>query len=88
METLQQRAEFLANYESKLLELTFNSKPIINSLSVIAGDYKMFAADTSNLIVNRILNVSKPARLLPSEDEFMLIYVHVHSSSWSRLAAA
>lgn len=49
--------EFILEYESELAELTFNSKPIINNLTILAEENKHAARDIVNAIEKRILSV-------------------------------
>ena len=51
--------EFILEYESELADLTFNSKPIINNLTILAGENKHAAHDVVNAIEKRILSVNK-----------------------------
>ena len=48
---------FAQKYDMGLKDLTFNSKPIINGLTVLAGQYKMNADEVANLIRARVLQV-------------------------------
>lgn len=54
---------FAAMYDEKLKELTFNSKPIITNLSLIAKQNMVYAESVVNLVVKRILGQSAGTRL-------------------------
>lgn len=49
--------EFILEYESELAELTFNSKPLINNLTILAEENKHAAREIVNVIEKRILSV-------------------------------
>jgi len=55
--------EFILEYESELAELTFNSKPIINNLTILAGENKHAAQAIVNVIEKRILSVDVDKKL-------------------------
>lgn len=44
-------------YESSLEDLTFNSKPLINVLTMLAEENSQFASSITKLIANRIYQV-------------------------------
>ena len=44
-------------YASSLEDLTFNSKPLINVLTMLAEENNQFAPNITNLIKNRIYQV-------------------------------
>jgi hypothetical protein len=46
--------EFLVDYETELAELTFNSKPLINTLTIIAGENTTAASEIVRVIAARI----------------------------------
>ncbi len=56
MDTNQLR-EFTREYRSMLADLTFNHKPIITSLSMLAGEHKGAASSIVAEIRQRILEV-------------------------------
>ena len=45
-------------YGAKLAELTFNSKPIINTLTMLADEHRTMADSVAELIAGSILQVS------------------------------
>ena len=53
--------EFQLEYASMLSDLTFNSKPMINSLTMVAEENKGLAEVIVNLVERRIAEVSIPA---------------------------
>ena len=46
-------------YESSLEDLTFNSKPLINVLTMLAEENSQFASSITKLIANRIYQVCR-----------------------------
>ena len=63
-------------YESSLEDLTFNSKPLINVLTMLAEENSQFASSITKLIANRIYQVCRIyfSDLLSSsmlDDEYM-----------------
>ena len=50
--------DVLNSYESSLEDLTFNSKPIINMLTMTADKYKAQAPEIAELIESRVLKVA------------------------------
>ena len=55
--------DVLKSYESSLEDLTFNSKPIINMLTMTADKYKEQAPEIVELIESRVLKVASPGLL-------------------------
>ena len=51
---------FAAEYSSQLLDLTFNSKPLITALSQIAGEHLAEAQTVVDLILHRLQLVRIP----------------------------
>ena len=52
-----QRKEIAEDYQSSLLDLTFNSKALINTLTEIAGENIEAAYEIVNVIFQRISQV-------------------------------
>ncbi|CAG0881654.1 unnamed protein product [Cyprideis torosa] len=52
----------VAEYEASLNELTCNSKPLINMLTMLAEDYKSEAAAVVQLVEKRLQQVNEPTR--------------------------
>lgn len=50
-------------YESSLEDLTFNSKPLINVLTMLAEENSQFASSITKLIANRIYQVQQQLKL-------------------------
>lgn len=75
--------EVLKDYESSLEDLSFNSKPIINMLTMKADKHKEMATQISEMIESRFFKVatSIQSRLLesPSSDIASLVY-HVFTT--------
>ena len=57
---VEESAEFVQQYVSELEDLTFNSKAIINTLTMLAGENKQAASGVADAIEKRILTVPKP----------------------------
>jgi len=51
-------SEFDEQYRDALLELTFNSKPVINSLTMLADEYQQFA----EIVVRNIVRKAEQVR--------------------------
>jgi len=56
--------ELVREYREGLKELTFNSKPIINNLSIIAGENRTLARDITQAVVDR-MRQARPDHVLP-----------------------
>ena len=57
---VEETAEFVQQYVSELEDLTFNSKAIINTLTMLAGENKQAASGVADAIEKRILTVPNP----------------------------
>ncbi len=51
------KSEFASDYNNELMELTFNSKPIINNLTILAGENSSASEDIVKVIESRIAKV-------------------------------
>lgn len=60
LEGKRARLEAVAEYAESLRELTFSSKPIINSLTMIADENRLNAPQIAEAINIRILQVCAP----------------------------
>ncbi len=60
--SIMSESDFLSLYDAKLAELTFNSKPLINSLTMIADESKHYHAAITRAIVKRIQMVRDEQR--------------------------
>lgn len=52
--------EVLKDYETSLEDLSFNSKPIINMLTMLADKHKEYAAQIVEMIEARFFKVAPP----------------------------
>lgn len=49
--------EFSAEYKASLKDLTFNSKPVINNLTILADENKKYATEVVAAVEQRIKEV-------------------------------
>ena len=59
------RSTIISSYRSQLSLLTFNSKPIINSLTLKEDEYKIYSNDICDLISEIIISINKGESRLP-----------------------
>lgn len=52
--------ELAREYDLALAELEFNSKPLINTLTMVAEENVRFARDLTAVLINRIKTVPSP----------------------------
>jgi hypothetical protein len=52
-------AEVLAGFQAMLKELTINSRPLLTTLTILAGEYRAYASQIVNLIEKRLNHVRR-----------------------------
>ena len=76
--------EILKDYESSLEDLTFNSKPIINMLTMLANKHRGLASEIVDLVETRFFKVATLSDILWNTQSLLLgcrlmcMYIYVH----------
>ena len=78
--------EILKDYESSLEDLTFNSKPIINMLTMLANKHRALASEIVDLVETRFFKVATLSDIFWNTQSILLgcrlmcvhIYIYMH----------